>query len=129
MAADLTWDLRHWVNDALMTVFFLVIGLEVIRELTIGRLPGRGRAADRRAGLRRQLPARAVPRPERPPPEKAAAGCKLRVALGDADSEAVRARGAEERFGHGIETRCRVALMHDQPRIGVPGIEVHLPPA
>lgn len=34
----LTWDLRHWVNDALMTIFFLVIGLEVKRELTIGRL-------------------------------------------------------------------------------------------
>jgi Na+:H+ antiporter, NhaA family len=35
---DLTWDVRHWVNDALMTIFFLVIGLEVKRELTIGRL-------------------------------------------------------------------------------------------
>jgi hypothetical protein len=58
--------------------------------------------------------------------EKAAAGCKVRVALGDPDSEAVRARGAEERFGHGIETRCRVALMHYQPLIGVPGIEIHL---
>jgi hypothetical protein len=34
----LTWDLQHSVNDALMTVFFLVIGLEVKRELTIGRL-------------------------------------------------------------------------------------------
>ena len=34
----LTWDVRHWVNDALMTIFFLVIGLEVKRELTIGRL-------------------------------------------------------------------------------------------
>jgi Na+/H+ antiporter 1 len=36
--AGLQWELRHWVNDALMTIFFLVIGLEVKRELTIGRL-------------------------------------------------------------------------------------------
>jgi NhaA family Na+:H+ antiporter len=35
---SLRWDLRHWVNDALMTIFFLVIGLEVNRELTVGRL-------------------------------------------------------------------------------------------
>jgi len=38
MVGGLRWDLRHWVNDALMTIFFLVIGLEVKRELTIGRL-------------------------------------------------------------------------------------------
>jgi hypothetical protein len=57
---------------------------------------------------------------------KAAAGCKIRIALGDPDSEAVRARGAEEHFGHGIETRCRVALLHYQPLIGVPGVEVHV---
>jgi hypothetical protein len=42
------------------------------------------------------------------------------------DSEAVRARGTQEHFGHGIETRCRVALMHYRPLIGVPGIEVHV---
>jgi Na+:H+ antiporter, NhaA family len=35
---SLTWELRHWINDALMTIFFLVIGLEVKRELTTGRL-------------------------------------------------------------------------------------------
>jgi hypothetical protein len=58
--------------------------------------------------------------------DKAAAGCKVRIALGDPDSEVIRARGTEEQFGHGIETRCRVALMHYQPLIGVPGIEVHL---
>jgi hypothetical protein len=58
--------------------------------------------------------------------EKAAAGCKVRVALGDPGSEAVRARGTEERFGHGIKTRCRVALTHYQLLIGVPGIEIHL---
>jgi NhaA family Na+:H+ antiporter len=34
----LTWELRHWVNDALMTIFFLVIGLEVKRGLIVGRL-------------------------------------------------------------------------------------------
>jgi NhaA family Na+:H+ antiporter len=41
----LTWDLRHWVNDGLMTVFFLVIGLEVKRELTVGRLRDPRRAS------------------------------------------------------------------------------------
>lgn len=38
-------DLQHWVNDALMTLFFFVVGLEVKRELTIGELTDRTRAA------------------------------------------------------------------------------------
>lgn len=38
-------DLRHWVNDGLMTVFFLLVGLEIKRELTSGHL------ASRRAAL------------------------------------------------------------------------------
>jgi NhaA family Na+:H+ antiporter len=37
-AASVTEDLRHWVNDGLMTVFFFVIGLEVKRELVTGEL-------------------------------------------------------------------------------------------
>jgi Na+:H+ antiporter, NhaA family len=34
-------DLRSWVNDALMTVFFLVVGLEIKRELVHGGLRDR----------------------------------------------------------------------------------------
>jgi Na+/H+ antiporter NhaA len=38
-------DLRHWVNDGLMVLFFFVVGLEIRRELTMGELTDRGQAA------------------------------------------------------------------------------------
>src|SRR5207248_4233813 len=38
-------DLRHWVNEGLMTFFFLVVGLEAKRELDIGELRQRQRLA------------------------------------------------------------------------------------
>ena len=38
-------DLRHWVNDALMAIFFFVVGLEVKRELACGELQDRRAAA------------------------------------------------------------------------------------
>lgn len=38
-------SVKHLVNDALMTFFFFIVGLEVTREFTIGELTDRSRAA------------------------------------------------------------------------------------
>jgi Na+/H+ antiporter NhaA len=42
-SGGISLDLRHWVNEGLMTMFFLVVGLEAKRELDLGELRERRR--------------------------------------------------------------------------------------
>lgn len=41
----IAWPLHHFVNDVLMTVFFLVAGMEIKRELVVGELSSVRKAA------------------------------------------------------------------------------------
>ncbi len=58
--------------------------------------------------------------------KKAAAGCEIRIALGDPDGSCIKTRGDDEHFGHGIVSRCQLALLHYRPLIGVERVSVHV---
>ncbi|WP_087104036.1 helix-turn-helix transcriptional regulator [Nocardiopsis sp. JB363] len=58
--------------------------------------------------------------------DRAEEGVHVRVLIGDSDCEAVRVRGEEENFGHGIQSRCHLAAMHYLPLTTTPGISVRV---
>ena len=67
--SGISMDLRQWVNVGLMTLFFLVVGLEARREFDLGELRDRRRLA---------LPAAGHRRPGRGARRRRARGCRRR---------------------------------------------------
>jgi hypothetical protein len=57
---------------------------------------------------------------------KAAAGCRVRILLGDPDGTAIAQRGDEEGIGAGLAERVRITLSHLAPLAGVAGVEIRL---
>jgi hypothetical protein len=58
--------------------------------------------------------------------ERAKAGCRVRVLLGDPRGVVVRRRGEEEGFGLGLIHRILLSLRYYQPILPVPGVELRL---
>ena len=58
--------------------------------------------------------------------ERARAGVRVRVLLGNADAKAIRLRGDEEGIGADMRGRVRMAQRYLRPALGTPGLEVRL---
>ena len=58
--------------------------------------------------------------------DRAGNGVTVRVLIGDPACEAVRVRGEEEDFGHGIQSRCHLAAMHYRPLAKASGVSVRV---
>ena len=103
---SLSDDLRHWIDEGLMAIFFFVIGLEVRHELSVGeltdRLKGDG-SADRRSRRhgdpRRDLPA-----------DQSQRRCRFRLGSGTATDTAF-VLGALALVGPRAPTQLRIFLL------------------
>ncbi|GAA1388923.1 helix-turn-helix domain-containing protein [Catellatospora chokoriensis] len=58
--------------------------------------------------------------------EKAAAGVRIRIALGDPETPEIALRGAEEQLYDGLVGRVRMAIAYYRPLLGVPNIDFRL---
>lgn len=58
--------------------------------------------------------------------EKARAGVRVRIALGDPAGQHVATRGVEERIGGGMSARIRTALVGFGPLVSEPGVAIRL---
>lgn len=58
--------------------------------------------------------------------ERAAAGARVRVLLGDPDSPQVAERGSEEGIGDAMASKIRNVLVHYRPAAHVDGVDVRL---
>src|SRR3954452_4486252 len=85
-------DLRHWVNDGLMTLYFLVLGLEAKRELALGQLRDRRRVA---VPIAAALGGMALP-----------AAIYLAFNAGGAGRHGWARLGSRDVDRHGVRTRC-----------------------